>query len=206
FAGERRARLSMETEYPWSGAVRIAIQETDGSPWSLSLRLPEWANGATLQVNGVPLATYPTRHGYAIVERTWQAGDVIDLTLPMAPRFTEAHPWVDPTRNSLTIERGPLVYCLEQPDQDPAEHVLNVEIDPTSPPEESWRPDLLGGVVTIEAHGNAFDLSAWDGRLYAPLGQTASLARRPTRLTAIPYYAWANRGAAAMRVWIPRGG
>jgi len=204
-AGERRARLRLETEYPWSGAVHIEIQETDGGPWSLSLRIPEWANSATLQVNGQPLATYPTRHGYAIIERAWQAGDVIDLTLPMASRLTEAHPWVDPTRNSLALERGPLVYCLEQPDQDPAVHVLNVEIDPTSALEESWRPDLLGGVVTVEANGTAFDMSAWAGRLYAPLNTTASLARRPTRLTAIPYYAWANRGAAAMRVWIPRG-
>ena len=198
-------RLKMATAYPWDGNVALTRVETSSAPWSLSLRIPNWATEATVRVNGEPRDSCETSNGYAVVSRTWRAGDVVELDMPMAARLTEAHPLVDPTRGSVAIERGPLVYCLEQPDQDPPVRVLDLEIDASAPLTERWQPDLLGGVVTITAEGTAIDPAAWSERFYAPAGTSFGLPRRTARLTAIPYYAWANRGATAMRVWIPGG-
>lgn len=194
--------LRMETEYPWQGLVRITVERATGAPRRLALRVPGWCDQAALRVNGQAVAADPTAAGYAAIERAWQPGDTVELELPMAPRLVEAHPRVDATRGSLAIERGPLVYCLEQADQDPAVDVMDVEIDPTRPLDARWRGDLLGGVMAIEAPGYALDLRPWQGRLYRPLGG-AEPGRRAVRLVAVPYYAWANRGPGAMRVWVP---
>lgn len=201
---ERTIRLAMVTDYPWQGNVQIRVIDSPPEPWSLELRLPGWSGTSTLRVNGHQLDQPDVCRGYVVVDRQWQHGDVVELELDLAPRLTEAHPLVDPDRASVAIERGPIVYCLEQPDQEPGVDVLGVEIDSTSPLVSRWRPDLLGGVVAVEANGSALDLSPWDQSLYLPAGTTRQLDRRPIRLTAIPYYAWANRGPARMRVWIPR--
>src|SRR5579883_1717571 len=180
------ARIELTTDYPWRGEVRLTIQESPTNPWSLSLRIPDWSANATIRINGQPQSNVETRKGYAILKRSWRSGDIVELDLAMTARLTEAHPWVDPARASVAIERGPLVYCLEQPDQEATTHVLNVEIDPSSPLTDCWRPDLLGGIMTIQANGSTVDTVAWSSRLYAPFGTTARLPRRSTRLTAIP--------------------
>jgi DUF1680 family protein len=102
----------------------------------------------------------------------------------------------------VAIERGPLVYCIEQVDQ-PAVEFKDVQVDTRGSLSESWRDELLGGVVTLEAQGAVPDTTDWAAVLYRPLGSPPPAAR-PVPLTAIPYYAWANRASSAMRVWIPR--
>ena len=204
FGSNRSVGLRVMTDYPWDGRVRLALTETDGRPWTLRLRLPGWASAPTLAINGERLAGFETRDGYAVLDRAWHVGDTVELDLAVTPRLTEAHPWVDPTRGSVAIERGPIVYCLEQPDQEPSVDVRDVEIDVTGNLVDRWWPEILEGVVAVEAEGQAVDTSSAKSWLYAPVGTAAELPRRSTRLTAIPYYAWANRGPAAMRVWIPR--
>ena len=199
----RRVALGLETAYPWQGSVRLAVQEADASSWSLSLRLPAWCERPALRLNGQPVEP-ALDLGYALLERRWRPGDVVELDLPMDARLVEAHPRIDSTRGCLAIERGPVVYCLEGCDQEDGVNVLDLEIDPTGPLTATWRPDLLGGLVTVEAAGYAVDPSPWEGRLYRPLASGERSSRRPVRLTAIPYYAWANRVPGAMRVWIPR--
>jgi uncharacterized protein len=200
--GERALR--METHYPWEGEVRLSVTATDGAAWELALRLPPWSAGATLEVNGVPVAEPLTPGAYATLNRAWQVGDVVTLRLPLEPRLTRAHPRVDALRGCLALERGPLVYCLEQADQPTGVDLLDVQVDPNAVPRVVARADLLGGIVALEAAGYRVDPAAWSEALYYPAA-AAPLPRTPLTLTAVPYYAWANRGAGAMRVWLPAG-
>ena len=196
-------RLRVETEYPWQGEVRFLVENSGPRAWTLRLRVPAWAAGATLRVNGRNVEA-KEQTGYLAIDRTWKAGDTVELELPMAPRFVEAHPRIDSTRDCVAIERGPLVYCLEACDQPPSTNVMDVAVDETQPLAEQRRADLLEGVLTVQARGGVRDVAAWGGGLYKPLGAARTLPSKPVTLTAIPYYAWANRGANAMRVWIPR--
>lgn len=196
------AALRMESDFPWHGRVKLSVDESDGSAWTLRLRIPAWAKGWTLQVNGAP--QQPTlEQGYAPIERAWAAGDVVELDLPMQPALLQASPRVDPTRHSLAIQRGPVLYCLEEADQEADVNLLDACIDPAAPLTASWQPELLGGVMVVEGAGAVVDAAPWADQLYQPFGSVAETSR-PVKLRAVPYYAWANRGPGAMRIWIPR--
>jgi hypothetical protein len=106
----------------------------------------------------------------------------------MVPRLIEAHPRSDAARGSVAIERGPLVYCLEDCDQPSSVNVMDVQIDETAPLQAAWHGDLLGGVMVVEAQGYAVDVATWQERLYRPAGEGAP-SRQPVRLVAVPYYA-----------------
>jgi hypothetical protein len=180
--------LEVTTGYPWDETVEFEVREAGEGPWTLALRIPGWAADAELTVNGPPtgmadeVAASPG--GYALIRRTWARGDRVTLTLPMPPRLTWPNERVDAIRGCVAIERGPLVYCIEQADQADSAVVDEVRITDgplTAVPE----PGLLGGVTVVEAPGR-------------------TAAGDPVTLRAIPYYAWANRDIGAMRVWIPR--
>jgi hypothetical protein len=195
-------RLGIETAYPWEGKVRITVEETSATPWTLALRVPGWCTGAGVRVNG-SAAAHTVAPGYLRLERTWARGDVVELDLPLQAHCVEAHPWVESTRGCVAVERGPLVYCLEQTDH-PGGSLADLEIDTRAPLTSAWDADRLGGVAVVRAQGREVDTSAWQHRLYRPIGAAPAAARRSVQLTAIPYYAWANREPGAMRVWIPR--
>jgi DUF1680 family protein len=199
----RRVVLHTETDYPWAGKVKVIVEETDGDAWKLALRVPGWCKGASLQVNGQAVQAAAASGTYTAIERAWQAGDVVELDMPMKPRLTEPHPRVDAIRGSLAIERGPLVYCLEEVDQEPGLNLLDVHIAPDASLQATRCEDLLGGVVAVEVQGAVADVDAWQDKLYRPAPVEDSLQREIV-LTAVPYYIWANRGPGAMRVWIPR--
>ena len=110
-------RLQMQTSYPWQGALRLSVERTPAAPWRLAFRIPAWCARPALVVNGEDVAASVDAHGYLSSARAWRAGDVVDLDLPMAPRLIASHPRIDATRACVAIERGPLVYCLESPDQ-----------------------------------------------------------------------------------------
>ena len=197
--------LRMETAYPWDGRVRLTLEETSAGPWTLALRVPGWCTGASVRINGRETAASATPSGYLHLERAWARGDVVELDLPMQARCVEGHPWIESTRGCVAIERGPLVYCLEQADH-PGMRIADLEIDAAAPLGSTWTPDALDGVAVIRARGWEVDTSAWHHRLYRTLGSAPRAPRRPAALNAIPYYAWANREPGAMRVWIPRAG
>jgi DUF1680 family protein len=199
----RRVVLRTETDYPWDGKVKVTVEDTDGRAWELALRVPGWCRGPSLQVDGQAVQVAAAGGTYAVIQRAWRAGDVVELDVPMQPRLIEPHPRVDAIRGSLAIERGPLVYCLEAVDQEPGLNLLDVRIAPDASLQAVRREDLLGGVVVVEARGAVVDGDAWHDELYrsAPV---EDLPQCEVVLTAVPYYAWANRGPGAMRVWIPR--
>ena len=165
--------------------------------------MPGWCAGASARVNGREVAPARDGAGYLRVERQWARGDTVELDFTLSAHLVEAHPWIESTRGCVAIERGPLVYCIEQADQQNAA-VPDVEIDAGAPLESAWAAERLDGVALIRASGWAVDTTAWKDRLYRPVSP-APAPRRRVELTAIPYYAWANREPGAMRVWIPRG-
>jgi uncharacterized protein len=211
-SGAGRIGLHIDTEYPWQGKIRLEVTETGSTAWTLSLRLPEWSQNPLILINGKAVAEGDLRqmaivqNGYAVLKRVWQAGDVIDVDLQMEPQLISANPRLDATRGSLAIQRGPIVYCLEDRDQEKQGRLLDVQVDPSKPLDVHWREDLLGGVMVIDAAGGLVDNRAWQGSLYQPMGLVKQVDLRPVQLVAIPYYAWANRGIGAMRVWIPQDG
>jgi hypothetical protein len=194
------AALQIETDYPWSGEVKIGIESAAGGAWRLNLRIPAWCAGAIARVNDQPIEA-AVAGTYLTLERVWRAGDRVLLDLPLLPRLTAPHPYLDAVRGSLAIERGPLVYCLESVDQVPGVAMADLRIDPASTLRTERRADLPGGVIAIQTEGSVADVSDWAGQLYRPL--TVAAPGRRLALTAVPYYAWGNRGLASMRVWIP---
>jgi DUF1680 family protein len=187
--------LEMSTRYPLDGVVKLTVVDTGSSPWTLSLRVPDWCHGATATVNGFPAPTEITRQ--------WRAGDTVTLTLPMPVRLTVPHPAVDALRQTVAIERGPLVYCLESPDQPAGVDLNHVELLVDEPLTEETTELLGQEVVLVHAQGIARDDSAWAGSGWATLGTEPEPTGRRVRLTAIPYHLWANRGPSVMRIFTP---
>jgi len=200
--GDERVVLQMDTRYPWEGHVRVTVAETGDAEWTLAFRVPGWCTHAALWLNGEILAGGASDGNYVTLTRVWQPDDVVQLDLEMHPRLTAPNPRVDAIRGSLAIERGPLVYCLEEEDQDAGVDLLDVRLLPDAELETVWRDDLLGGVVTVTAESYVADVRDWEAALYRP-ALVPETSARPVKLIAVPYYAWANRTPGAMRVWIP---
>ncbi|MCS7190720.1 MAG: glycoside hydrolase family 127 protein, partial [Fimbriimonadales bacterium] len=149
-----------------------------------------------LRLNGERVSLERER-GYALLERDWATGDTVELRLPMTPLLMEAHPRVEADRWQVAIQRGPIVYCLEEQDQ-PAP-LTRMAIRRDHPLHSAWEPELLGGVVVVEGMAELLDPDeAWGNALYRPLRERTLRSFR-----AIPYYAWDHRRACPMRVWMP---
>jgi DUF1680 family protein len=143
--------------------VTVRVDESPEQPWTLSLRIPAWSRGATLEVAGQRHDAIPDDKGYVRVERTWALGDVVRLELPMPVRLTVAHPFVDAVRGSVAIERGPVTYCLESHDQVSGVDLDHVELVAGGALRVAAREDLLGGTLVVEADGLVRDDSGWSG-------------------------------------------
>ncbi len=192
-------RLKQETDYPWDGRISITVERSAQPEWSLLLRVPGWAEGATLRVNGKPRPE--ARPGaYVAVRRRWSAGDKVELLLPMTPRLVESHPLVEETRNHAAVMRGPLVYCLESPDLPADVRFTEVAVPAGIRFEARHEAGLLGGLTVLEGAAERLARAGWSGPLYRPLAAPAAVG---FRLRLIPYYAWANRGVSYMTVWLP---
>lgn len=189
-------RVQLETEYPWQGRITLTLDVATPRAFALALRIPSWADGDSLPgelyrfTNGrqaaVALAVngraVPVRRaaGFAVIARTWSKGDRVQLDLGMRPRVITSGERIADDVGKVAIQRGPIVYAFEAADNGGA--VLGSSIA-TGDLKEERRPDLLGGVTVVRASG--FD--------------AAGHART---LTAVPYYAWANRGPGEMAVWL----
>jgi DUF1680 family protein len=162
--------------------------------------VPGWSKGATLLVNGQPVATTLTPGTYAEVNRRWKAGDKVELSLPMPAQLVEANPLVEETRNQVAVRRGPVVYCLEANDLPAGKPLSGLLVSPGTTFAPKHTTIAGSDVVWLEGQAQVADNSAWQGKLYRPL-TTAPAATVPFKL--IPYYAWGNRGLHDMEVWLP---
>jgi DUF1680 family protein len=198
-------RLKLETEYPWNGRVKISVNKSEAQPWKLSLRIPGWCQNFSIKVNGLEIRG-DSQQGYMTIDRQWKINDVLEVDFALPAFLIEADPRIDSVRGCVAIQRGPIVYCLEEQDQSQGINILDVKIDPNEALTSHWQGNLLGGVVTVEGTGDQTDRSNWQNNgLYRPLilNNENRHPERKVKLTAIPYYAWGNRGLKSMRVWIP---
>lgn len=193
----RSVTLRQETRYPWDGVVALTVNVAAPVTFDLLLRLPAWCSAPRLSVNGksVDLAG-ATEKGYARLHRSWQDGDVVTLDLPMPVQRVFGHPSIRADVGSTALQRGPLVYAFEQIDQTAPLHRILLPADAALT--ARFEPDLLDGLVVVEAQAVALSDAGWDDQLY----RSSTPALEPCLVRAVPYYAWDNRGAGPMTVWI----
>ena len=190
--------LKQETQYPWDGAVTITIQACKETPFEMMLRIPGWAKGSKLLINGEAAGVDPIAGTYAKITRTWTPGDIVTLQMPMEARMLLGHPRIEEVRNQAAIQRGPVVYCIESPDLPRDASILDVylpadiQLKPQKTPQFSDGLTVLRGEVLLKA----------DQRdVMYPAFEQPNWIKHPTQF--IPYYAWSNRGKAEMTVWMP---
>ena len=151
--GGGAVKLRQRTDYPWEGTIQITLESGPSKEFSLFLRVPGWAQGAHVAVNGKPRrARTPgqDRGQYFEIRRSWSAGDRVELVLPMPVQLLEAHPLVEETRNQVAVRRGPIVYCLESVDLPKNVKIADVAISPDDPWKSRFDKELLAGVTILE--------------------------------------------------------
>lgn len=195
-AGGGEVSLVQQTSYPWSGDVKLQLKQTPGSAFTIGLRIPGWCHSAALKVNGEIIDTAGViNNGYVLINRLWKAGDLIELSLDMPIELIQANPLVRENLGKVAIQRGPLVYCLEEADN--GKNLASIELDSTCRFEAAFDSNFPGGAVVIKGRGICTDYSGWENQLYRPYNQKD----RTIEFKAIPYYLWANRGLGEMQVW-----
>jgi hypothetical protein len=202
-------KLTQATRYPWDGTVKISVAPDKADKFTINVRIPGWARdeavpsdlykfqdklkeSPALKVNGksVPLKL---DKGYVSLNRSWKKGDVIELNLPMPVRRVTANEQVKDDIGKVALQRGPLVHCVEWPDVKDGQ-VANLLLPDDASLSAEFRADLLNGVEVLR--GEAWSLRFADAQ--------RKVAKEKVPFTAIPYFAWANRGRGEMAVWLAR--
>ena len=211
--GQNEARLEIRdwrlgikqvTQYPWAGRVQLELNLSEPRTFTLHLRVPGWCDQCdqwSLRINQLRITNYELllSNGYLTLTRLWQPGDVIEFDMAMPVQTVYAHPSVRQMQGRVALQRGPLVYCLEGADHNGAQlERISIDADAAKSFSVEHRNDLLGGVSVIHGTGTLLQDEGWDGLLY----RHAPSASQPIAITAIPYYAWDNREAGEMRVWL----
>jgi DUF1680 family protein len=203
--GNQEIRMKMETAYPWEGTINLNIDPEKPIELSLYIRIPGWAQGellpgglyhytgaktnpkkeVSLKINGEGVSDIRMEKGYAVIKRKWKKGDKVELELPMQVNVVAGNPRMEDKQGQAVIMRGPLVYCMEETDNKNYFEANNETVLSPVGLTSEFKTDLLNGVGII--HGNAI-----------VSGKKENIA-----ITAIPYYAWCNRGQCRMKVWLP---
>jgi DUF1680 family protein len=191
-------KLNQITNYPWDGDVKITIEESKTEPFEMKLRIPEWAEGTKIMVNGKDAGISVVPGSFATIERAWKKGDVVAMEIPMDVNFIEGHPLIEEVRNQVALKRGPLVYCIESPDLPENTKILDVYIDKNAKLKPNFKPDFLGGVTTLD--GEILLRATNEDKMYRKI-QEPKWNKYNTSF--VPYFAWANRGKSEMTVWMP---
>ena len=203
-----KVKVEQDTRYPWDGAVKMTLTPEKSRRFALNVRIPGWARNepvptdlyrfmdanatsATIKVNG---ATVPLKldKGYVAIDRSWKAGDIVELNLPMPVRRVVAHQNVEADRDRVALQRGPIVYAAEWTDN-PGGKVRNLVLPDANTLTSEFRADMLNGVSVIK--GRALGLK---------LDEKGAVVKSEQPLVMIPYATWANRGRGEMSVWLAR--
>ena len=194
-------KISQKTSYPWSGDVNLRVSPAQESEFTLFARIPGWSEQSSAIVNGTKVDGVKAGE-YLAIKRRWKAGDQVTLHLDMHPQLLTANPQVPEDMGKVAVQRGPLVYCMEQIDE--AGKVADLVLSkPGSPFVAESRPDMLGGVTLLKHSGGVYARPLEEEPLYEPLDRSLKRTTNPVELTFIPYYAWANRERSPMEVWVP---
>ena len=203
----KKVQLSQETRYPWNGDIAITVDNNKAKAWTMKVRVPGWVRGQVVPSNlyeytdGKRLGYSFTvngekvegelQNGYFCINRQWKKGDVVRVHFDMEPRTVKANYKVEADRGRISVERGPIVYCAEWPDND--FDVLSVIMNREPKFEVVEQPDLLYGLNQLKTDAQVLSFDD-KGRLVAD----------DVKLTLIPYYAWCHRGSGSMAVWLPQ--
>ena len=194
-------KLAQVTSYPWAGDVHLSITPQHPTDFTLNLRWPAWAPSADVLVNGQIYSTANSHRGsFIAISRNWKAGDTVSLTLAIQPTPMVSNPKVADTYGRVAMQRGPLIYALEQIDQN---GTALSDIFLTGSSAQEARKDVLGGVILLKVNGAAAEKTVAEEPLYEPMAAAANRPKRAMVLTFIPYYAIGNREPTAMEVWVP---
>lgn len=200
--------LSQEGNYPWNGDITIKIDRNNAGEFGLKLRIPGWVKnqpvpsdlyyyndnkrlGYTVKVNGVAANGTLTPDGYYTIDRKWKKGDKVEVHFDMEPRTVVANNKVEADRGRIAVERGPIVYCAEFPDND--FEVLSAFMNQNPKFTEKYSSDKLYGIVELSTDAQVLS--------YDDKGRLTS---KDVKLNMIPYYAWNHRGRGQMAVWLPQ--
>ena len=204
--GKKKVALSQQTNYPWDGDITITIDKNNVGRFALKIRIPGWVKGKVvpsdlysyadgkrlgylISVNNQQL--YPEIHDYITIDRQWKKGDKVQIHFDMEPRVVRANNKVEADRGMVAVERGPLVYCAEHPDNDFDIFSALVNQEPQF---QLGKAEIAGiPVVTLTTEAQALDFN-----------KQGKLTVKDQELTLIPYFAWCHRGSGKMRVWLPQ--
>jgi DUF1680 family protein len=203
-----KVNIIQNTNYPWAGKIDITVNPAKSGDFTLRVRIPGWAQQkpvpgdlytftatrtlpVRISING-KIQSFTTEKGYAVLKRNWKKGDKVIVDLPMETEKVMANAQIKDDVNRFAFQRGPVVYCLEGPDNKDS-LVQNIVVDRSAKTESHYVPNLLNGVEVINVKGES-------GRIQPG---TDKIIETEQNVTAIPYYAWANRGPSEMTVWIP---
>jgi DUF1680 family protein len=195
--GGQAVTISQRTDYPWKDTIRVRVDPERPAVFTLALRIPGWCRGARLSVHGKALKPGPIlRRGYARIRRSWRKNDRVELVLPMPVERIEANPSVRQDCGRVALQRGPVVYCLEETDNGP--RLDNLVLPAGSSLKVRSGPPELGGAPVITARALRRNEDGWGRSLY----RASSSRMDRTGITAVPYALWANRKPGDMLVWI----
>jgi DUF1680 family protein len=200
--------IAQQTAYPWQGQVKIDVGVSKKMNFTLRVRIPGWARQMPvpgdlyrfadnreakipIKINGKEV-NYTLEKGYAVFNRTWNKGDVVKMDLPMEVEKVLANEKVKDDIGKFAFQKGPLVYCLEGPDNKDGV-VQNIVMNQQVTVKESYEKLLMNGVITLTGEGSATTRQV----------ESTDLLKTNVQATAIPYYSWSNRGPSEMVVWIP---
>lgn len=203
----KKVTLTQTTEYPWNGDIRVSVSPKGKQNFTLKIRIPGWVQGEvvpsnlysftdnkqlnySVKVNGETFRSNLDK-GYFAINRLWKKGDVVEVHFDMEPRTVKANSKVEADRGKISVERGPLVYCAEWPDNDFS--VLSVFMNRKPEFTVERKPELLYGIDELKTQAQTLGYD-----------ETGRLVTKDITLTLIPYYAWAHRGTGEMAVWLPQ--
>lgn len=192
--------LKMTTKYPWDETISMVVNPQAPGIFTLALRIPGWCRGAKLQINGKNKRIKDkVEKGYLKITRNWSAGDTVTLVLPMPIERMYTHPACRVNQGKVALQRGPLVYCVEEVDCgfDPSALMIPKDAMLLA----KYEPRLLGGATVITGKATRFDPSTWEDDLYA----THAPKEVQTTFKAVPYCLWGNRKTGSMSVWLNEG-
>ena len=195
--GGTKVTLLQRTQYPWEGEVVIEVVPEEPLAFALGVRIPGWCRNPELEVAGESMDLSALERGYAVVRRVWQRKDTVRLRLPMPVERVRADSRVRAAAGKVALQRGPVVFCLEEVDNGP--NLSEVVLPEGAQLSSVFVPDLLSGVVVLRGMAQR--------RRVVPSGLYGFVEPEniPISLQAIPYYAWGNRGAGEMMVWVQEG-
>ncbi len=191
--------LTQVTQYPWEGNVKITVDKCKKNAFDIMLRIPGWAKGSKILVNGNDAGIKVNNGKFAVINRQWKSGDVISLNMPMDVKFVEGNTRIEETRNQVAVKRGPIVYCIETPDLPKDVRIVDVYLNSKSPLKATYKPNFLNGVTTL--NGELLLRKNNNSNSMYKVVDKPEFKSYKTQL--VPYFAWSNRGQSEMTVFMP---